>query len=86
MGEFRRAVAQSLAVDSAQDVAEKPNAESEHIFDGLDEWASDNIRRFISEQRDVTGIVPDEKTLLVERFRDEVGDWRVVLHFPYGGE
>ena len=84
VGEFRRAVAQSLAVDSPQDVAEKPNAESEQIFDGLDEWASNNIRRFISEQRDATGIVPDEKTLLVERFRDEVGDWRVVLHSPYG--
>ena len=84
VGEFRRAVAQSLAVDSAQGVAEKPNVESEQIFDGLDEWSSDNIRRFISEQRDATGIVPDEKTLLVERFRDEVGDWRVVLHSPYG--
>lgn len=84
VGEFRRAVAQSLAVESAEGAGEKSNAESEHIFDGLDEWASDNIRRFISEQRDATGIVPDEKTLLVERFRDEVGDWRVVLHSPYG--
>ena len=84
VGEFRRAVAQSLAVESAEDASEKPNIESEQIFDGLDEWSSNNIRRFISEQRDATGIVPDEKTLLVERFRDEVGDWRVVLHSPYG--
>ena len=31
-----------------------------------------------------TGVVPDEKTLVVERFRDELGDWRIVLHSPYG--
>ncbi len=84
VGEFRRAVAQSLAAESAGDAGEKRNVEYEQIFDGLDEWASGNIRRFISEQQDATGIVPDEKTLLVERFRDEVGDWRVVLHSPYG--
>ena len=84
VGEFRRAVAQSLAAESAGDAGEKRNVEYEQIFDGLDEWASGNIRRFISEQQDATDIVPDEKTLLVERFRDEVGDWRVVLHSPYG--
>ena len=31
-----------------------------------------------------TGHVPDDRTLVVERFRDELGDWRVVLHSPYG--
>ena len=44
----------------------------------------DNLLQFLSEQQEATGVVPDEKTLVLERFRDELGDWRVVLHSPYG--
>lgn len=51
---------------------------------GLDQWAEDNLLQFLSEQQEATGVVPDEKTLVLERFRDELGDWRVVLHSPYG--
>lgn len=51
---------------------------------GLDEWATDNLLGYLEEQREVTGHVPDDCTLVVERFRDELGDWRVVLHSPYG--
>lgn len=51
---------------------------------GLDEYARDNLSAFLAEQAEATGVVPDEKTLLLERFRDELGDWRVVLHSPYG--
>lgn len=51
---------------------------------GLDQWAADNVVAFLDEQRSATGVVPDEKTLVLERFKDEVGDWRVVLHSPYG--
>ncbi len=50
----------------------------------LDQWARDNVRAFVREQQQATGMVPDERTLLVERFTDELGDWRVVLHSPYG--
>ncbi|WP_018019307.1 DEAD/DEAH box helicase [Corynebacterium ciconiae] len=50
----------------------------------LDQWAKDNLTAFIREQQQATGMVPDERTLLVERFSDELGDWRVVLHSPYG--
>ena len=39
---------------------------------------------YLDEQREATGVVPDDPTLLVERFRDELGDWRVILHSPYG--
>ncbi|HEY5230048.1 MAG TPA: ATP-dependent helicase, partial [Galbitalea sp.] len=39
---------------------------------------------FIADQKAATGHVPNDKTLLVERFRDELGDWRVILHSPYG--
>ena len=51
---------------------------------GLDEYARRNLVDYLAEQRDATGLVPDEKTLVVERFRDELGDWRIVLHSPYG--
>ncbi|MBF0580966.1 DEAD/DEAH box helicase [Corynebacterium sp. ED61] len=43
-----------------------------------------NLDAFYSDQRETAGIVPDEKTLLIERFRDEIGDWRVVVHTPFG--
>jgi ATP-dependent Lhr-like helicase len=51
---------------------------------GLDELAASNLVRYLSDQREATGTVPDDRTLVVERFRDELGDWRVVLHSPYG--
>jgi ATP-dependent helicase Lhr and Lhr-like helicase len=51
---------------------------------GLDEWAADNLLAYLAEQREATGYVPDDRTLVVERFRDELGDWRIVVHSPYG--
>ncbi|AGG66258.1 ATP-dependent helicase [Corynebacterium callunae] len=51
---------------------------------GLEGWAHDNLIAFLQEQEEATGVLPDEKTLVLERFRDELGDWRIVLHTPYG--
>ncbi|RYV52440.1 ATP-dependent helicase [Pengzhenrongella frigida] len=51
---------------------------------GLDAWAGDNLLAYVREQREATGHVPDDQTIIVERFRDEIGDWRVVVHSPYG--
>lgn len=51
---------------------------------GLDEFAAQNLVAFLEEQEEATGVVPDERTLVLERFTDELGDWRVVLHTPYG--
>jgi len=51
---------------------------------GLDERASENLLRYLEEQREATGVVPDERTLVVERFRDVLGDWRLCLHSPLG--
>ncbi|WP_214110884.1 Lhr family helicase [Acrocarpospora catenulata] len=51
---------------------------------GLDEFATGNLLAYLTEQREATGYVPDDRTLLVERFHDELGDWRVVIHSPYG--
>ena len=52
--------------------------------DGLDGWAADNLVAYLREQREATGHLPDDATIVVERFRDEVGDWRVVVHSPFG--
>ncbi|PVU81702.1 ATP-dependent helicase [Cellulomonas sp. WB94] len=51
---------------------------------GLDAWAADNLLAYVHEQRTATGEVPTDATLVVERFRDEIGDWRIVVHSPYG--
>ncbi|WP_189094432.1 ATP-dependent helicase [Nocardia jinanensis] len=51
---------------------------------GLDENATANLRALLEDQRTATGRLPTDRTLVVERFRDELGDWRLVLHSPYG--
>ncbi|HWU11294.1 MAG TPA: DEAD/DEAH box helicase, partial [Streptomyces sp.] len=53
---------------------------------GLDAWAADNVLSYLDEQRRACGHVPDDRTVLVERFRDELGDWRVVVHSPFGAQ
>lgn len=51
---------------------------------GLDEFAANNLIQYLSEQRQATEVVPSDTTLVVERFHDELGDWRVILHSPFG--
>lgn len=54
------------------------------LDESLDERARTNLLQYLDEQEEATGILPDEKTLVLERFTDELGDWRVVLHTPFG--
>lgn len=51
---------------------------------GLDPWAADNLLAYLREQQAATGQLPSDAVVVVERFRDELGDWRIVLHSPYG--
>jgi ATP-dependent helicase Lhr and Lhr-like helicase len=51
---------------------------------GFNDYATDNLWVLLDDQRTATAVVPTDTTLLVERFRDELGDWRVILHSPYG--
>ena len=51
---------------------------------GLDPWAADNLLAYLREQQEATGQLPSDTVVVVERFRDELGDWRIVLHSPYG--
>ncbi|HET8872865.1 MAG TPA: helicase-related protein, partial [Gaiellaceae bacterium] len=50
----------------------------------LDELAARNLITFIREQEAATGAVPSDLTIVVERFRDEIGDWRVCVLTPFG--
>jgi len=51
---------------------------------GFNEFATNNLWQLLDEQRESTGTVPTDTTFIVERFRDELGDWRVILHSPFG--
>ncbi|CAN5183955.1 ATP-dependent helicase [soil metagenome] len=74
IGEFTREIASSS----------EPDARARAILGGLDPRAVNNLVAFIDDQKKATGQVPNDRTLVVERFRDELGDWRVILHSPYG--
>ncbi|WES62971.1 ATP-dependent helicase [Microbacter sp. GSS18] len=64
--------------------ADPAKAEARLRDAGLDDRAIANLRAYLAEQREATGSVPTDRSLTVERSRDEVGDWRVILHSPYG--
>ena len=52
---------------------------------GLEERAVRNLLTFLREQEAATGVVPSDRSIVVERFRDEIGDWRVCVLTPFGG-
>ncbi len=51
----------------------------------LDERAARNLSAFLREQRDATRVLPSDRTIVIERFRDEIGDWRLCVLSPFGG-
>ncbi len=51
----------------------------------LDHLAARNLLTFLREQEAATGAVPSDRTIVIERFRDEIGDWRVCVLTPFGG-
>ncbi len=53
---------------------------------GLDDRAATNLVAYLDEQAEATGAVPDDRTIVVERFRDEIGDWRVCVLSPFGAQ
>lgn len=66
-------------------VGNQPDAARARLAaDGLDDDARENLIAYLKDQQEATGAVPDEHTLVLERFRDELGDWRVILHTPFG--
>ena len=51
----------------------------------LDELAARNLLEFLREQEDATRVLPSDRTVVIERFRDEIGDWRLCVLTPFGG-
>lgn len=76
-GAFTRAL-------SSLEAADAPAARRQLEQLGLDRWAVDNLLAYLREQRESTGAVPSDRRLIVERHRDELGDWRLILHSPLG--
>lgn len=74
VGAFTRELSEADAGQAQQRLAEL----------GLDEWARANLLGYLSDQREATGSLPHDRQLVIERFRDELGDWRVVVHSPFG--
>ena len=54
-------------------------------FGDLDELAASNLSTYLDDQEAATGVIPSDRTIVVERFRDEIGDWRVCVLSPFGG-
>ncbi|HEX6533255.1 MAG TPA: DEAD/DEAH box helicase [Gemmatimonadaceae bacterium] len=78
VGALRRELARAGADDVAID------AELAERY-ACDPAAARSLREYVAEQRAATGIVPDDRTILIEHFRDEMGAVRVIVHSVFGG-
>ncbi len=67
---------------SLDDENAKTRLVAEH---SLDERAAENLLTFLRDQEAATGVLPSDRSVVVERFRDEIGDWRVCILTPFGG-
>jgi len=63
---------------------EQEPATLERDYD-LDARAARNLIEYLREQLTATRVLPSERTIVLERFRDEIGDWRLCVLSPYGG-
>jgi ATP-dependent Lhr-like helicase len=51
----------------------------------LDDWAAGNLLQYLREQQAATRVIPSDESIVVEKFRDEIGDWRLCVLSPFGG-
>ncbi|HYM64656.1 MAG TPA: helicase-related protein, partial [Gaiellaceae bacterium] len=77
--EIGRTARELVALD---DAAATARLTGEHA---LDDRAASNLLTFLREQEAATGALPSDRTIVVERFRDEIGDWRLCVLTPFGG-
>ena len=78
LGEFVRTVG-----DRLDDPGLTPWLQAECV---LSEWSAANLIQYLADQRQATGELPSDRCLVLEHFRDELGDLRLVLHSPFGGQ
>ncbi len=82
--EFGREIG-ALVRQLRREGAESARARLERDHD-LDTLAATNLVQYLEDQEEATGAVPDDRTLVIERVRDELGDWRLCLLSPLGGQ
>jgi len=68
-----------------RELAEAPNEERLAVEYGCDAATANSLVKYIASQRAATGVVPDDRNIVIEQFRDETGAVRVVIHAAYGG-
>ena len=82
--EFGRAIGALVrALDTSPHGAARNRLVRQH---GLDERAADNLLQYLRDQKAASSAPPDDRTVVIERCRDELGDWRVCLLSPFGGQ
>lgn len=80
--ELGRAIGKFLADYDRIDEPDKDGWLAEHTV--LDAKARKNLAAYVAEQKDLIGSLPTDKAITVERFRDEIGDWRICILTPFG--
>ena len=81
IGAFTRDFGAAAAGTARQRSAAVKRLQREH---DLDELAADNVLGYLAEEQEATGTLPTDRTIVLERFRDELGDWRICLLSPFG--
>ena len=76
IGALRRELADVRTLEQVRGMADRYGSDEETIT---------SMTEYVQQQRAATGVVPDDRVVLVEHYRDEVGSVRVVLHAPFGG-
>jgi ATP-dependent Lhr-like helicase len=81
LGEFTRRMAETAGDGARGRQKAEKTLRDDHM---LDELAARNLLDYLAEEREATGALPTDRTIVMQRFRDELGDWRVCLLTPFG--
>ncbi len=82
IGAFVREVESDLARGARGRAKAAERLRREHDLDGL---AAENLLAYLEDEQAAAGALPTDRRIVVERFRDELGDWRLVVLSPFGG-
>ena len=82
MGAFTREAEADLERGPIGRVKASERLQRDHDLDPL---AAENLLAYLEDERGATGVLPTDRRIVVERFRDELGDWRLVILTPFGG-
>ncbi len=81
LGQFTREISELAAVKRGGRARALRRLREQH---DLDESAAENVLGYLDEEREASGALPTDTTVVLQRFRDELGDWRVCLLTPFG--